>query len=174
MIILMDTLKKILKDVRFWLSLQLFFLVWGNYVGWSTIYSDIQFFCLNEAKGLDALLSFSGTVTTNPLLSPCFWGTLSFTFSLLWTARLLILKDEKQRAKEYKTLLYVLAGSTMFALINNIPLFYRFYTTPKGTATSCSPGKLLTNPFATSCFYGLSAFAGATLSALLCKLTLKK
>lgn len=170
----MNKFKTTLKDVRFWLGLQLLFLAWGNFVGWSTIYSDIQFFCLNEAKGLDALLSFSGTVTTNPLLSPCFWGTLSFTFSLLWTIRLLLLKDEKQRIKEYKTLLFVLAGSTIFALVNNIPLFYRFYTTPKGTATSCSPGKLLSNPFATSCFYGLSAFAGATIAAYLGKIVPKK
>lgn len=126
----------------------------------------MQIFCTNEAKGLDALLSFNGTVTTNPLLTPCFWGTLSFTFCLAWTIRLLFLKDEAKRTAEHKRLFYVLVGSTLFALINNVPLFYRFYTTPKGTATSCSPGKLLTNPFATSCFYGLSAFTLATLSGL--------
>lgn len=126
----------------------------------------MQFFCLNEADGLDALLSFTGTVTTNPLLSPCFWGTLSFTACLIWTIRLLFMKDTKKRNEEHKKLFTLLVASTLFALVNNIPLFYKFYTTPKGTATSCSAGKLLTNPFMTSCFYGLTAFVVATLFAV--------
>lgn len=162
----MQNVKKLIHSVRFWLSLQALALLWGNFVGWSTIFRDVQIFCTNEAKGLEALLSFTGNVTTNPLLTPCFWGTLSFTFSLLWTVRLLMMKDEQKLLKEYKKLLILLVASTLFALVNNVPLFYKFYTTPKGTATSCSPGKLLTNPFLTSCFFGLSAFFLATLYAL--------
>lgn len=162
----MKHVKVLLRSQNFWLSLQALALAWGNFVGWSTIVHDVRIFCTNEAKGLDALLSFNGTVTTNPLLTPCFWGTLSFSFCFIWTIRLLLLKDDAKRRAEHKTLFYVLVGSTLFAMINNVPLFYRFYTTPKGTATSCSPGKLLTNPFATSCFYGLSAFTLATLSGL--------
>lgn len=157
----------VIKKPRFWLSVQLLALLWGNYVGWSTIISDINYYCLNEAKGLEALLSFSGTVTTNPLLSPCFWGTLVFGAATIWTVRLLILKDDTKRAREYRQLLLLLVAGTLFAAINNVPLFYRFYTTPKGTAASCSVGKLLTNPFMTSCFYGFSAFAGATIAALI-------
>lgn len=156
-----------LKKPRFWLSIQLLFLLWGNYVGWSTIISDVNYYCLNEAKGLEALLSFNGTVTTNPLLSPCFWGTLVFSAAAIWTVRLLIMKDDTQRRREHGWLLTLLLAGTAFAFVNNVPLFYKFYTAPKGTATSCSPGKLLTNPFATSCFYGLSAFAGATLTSWL-------
>lgn len=156
-----------LKKPRLWLSIQLLFLLWGNYVGWSTIISDVNYYCLNEAKGLEALLSFSGTVTTNPLLSPCFWGTLVFSAAAIWTVRLLIMKDDVQRRREHGWLLTLLLAGSAFALVNNIPLFYKFYTTPKGTATSCSPGKLLTNPFSTSCFFGLSAFVGATLSSWL-------
>lgn len=162
----MQNVKKLIHSVRFWLSIQALALLWGNFVGWSTIFKDVQIFCTNEAKGLEALLSFTGNVTTNPLLTPCFWGTLSFTFSLLWTVRLLMMKDEQKLLNEYKKLLILLVASTLFALVNNVPLFYKFYTTPKGTATSCSPGKLLTNPFLTSCFFGLSAFALATLAAL--------
>ncbi len=162
----MQKVKKLLHSIKFWLSLQTVALIWGNFVGWTTIFRDVQIFCTNEAKGLEALLSFTGNVTTNPLLTPCFWGTLSFTLSLLWTLRLLLMKNEEKRRTEYKKLLVLLVASTLFAFVNNIPLFYRFYTTPKGTATSCSPGKLLTNPFLTSCFFGLSAFTLATLAAL--------
>lgn len=160
-------MSSILHTRRTWLVLQLLFLLWGNYVGWSTIISDVNFYCLNEAKGLEALLSFSGTVTTNPLLSPCFWGTLVFAAAAIWTVRLLLLKDQTRLKKEYGWLLTLLLAGSAFAFVNNVPLFYKFYTTPKGTATSCSPGKLLTNPFATSCFYGLTAFAGATLMSWL-------
>ncbi len=165
--------KKAVSKPRFWLGLQALALAWGNFVGWSTIYRDVQIYCLNEAKGVDALLSFSGTVTTNPLLTPCFWGTLSFTICLLWTIRLLVLKDETKRSAEFSKLFILLIASTVFALVNNVPLFYRFYTTPRGTATSCSPGKLMTNPFLTSCFFGLSAFTLATLSALGVRKTIK-
>ena len=162
----MQKIKKLPYSIRFWLSLQIIALLWGNFVGWITIFRDVQIFCTNEAKGLEALISFSGNVTTNPLLTPCFWGTISFTISLLWSIRLLLMKNEERRSSEYKKLLILLAASTLFALVNNVPLFYRFYTTPKGTSTSCSPGKLLTNPFLTSCFFGLSAFTLSTLAAL--------
>ncbi|MBP9738330.1 hypothetical protein KBD20_01440 [Candidatus Saccharibacteria bacterium] len=162
----MNRLKTYAREPRLWLVVQAVALSWGNFVGWSTIYRDVQVYCLNEAKGLDALLSFSGSVTTNPLLSPCFWGTLSFTACLLWTLRLLLMKDTQKRAREHKHLLTLLMASTAFAAVNNVPLFYRFYTTPRGTAASCSVGKLMTNPFATSCFYGFSAFLLATLSGL--------
>ncbi len=161
----MNQIKSLVYHYKFWLVLQLLCLVIGCYVGWGTILRDVQFYCLNEAKGLDALLTFSGTVTKNPLLTPCFWGTISFTFCAGWTVRLLVLKDELRRKQEQRKLMYLLIGSTLFALFNNMPLFYRFYTTPKGTATSCSPGKLMTSPFRTSCFYGFSAFFAATVCA---------
>ena len=122
----MQNVKKLLHSTTFWLSLQALALVWGNFVGWTTIFRDVQIFCTNEAKGLEALLSFTGNVTTNPLLTPCFWGTLSFTLSLAWTIRLLLTKNEEKRRNEYKKLLILLIASTLFALVNNIPLFYRF------------------------------------------------
>lgn len=163
----MLTLKQVVRNRRTWLGVQLVFLLGGNYVGWSTIISEVNFYCLNEAKGLEALLSFSGTVTTNPLLSPCFWGSIVFAVAAVWTIRLLVMKDKAKLAKEHKQLCMLLLAGTVFAVANNIPLFYRYLTTPKGTATSCSPGKLLTNPFMTSCFYGFSAFAGATLAGFI-------
>lgn len=162
-----------IKKPRFWLGLQALALAWGNFVGWSTIYRDVQIFCTNEAQGLNSLLSFNGNVTTNPIATPCFWGTLSFTICLVWTIRLIVLKDEAKRSSEFNKLFILLIASTVFALVNNIPLFYRFYTTPRGTATSCSPGKLMSSPFLTSCFFGLSAFTLATLSALGVRKTIK-
>jgi hypothetical protein len=169
-----NKLLTLLKNYKLWLGLQALALGWGNYVGWSTIYRDVQVFCTNEAKGLDALLSFNGTVTTNPLTTPCFWGTLAFAVALIWTVRLLFMKDLKKVKHEYKKLFILLVVGTIFALVNNVPLFYKFYTTPKGTATSCSPGKLLTNPFITSCFFGLSAFSLSVLSGLGVRKTLRE
>lgn len=162
-------MKTSFQSYRPWLWLQAVALLWGNYVGWSTIYREVQHYCAVESRGLEALFTFGGTATTNPLLSPCFWGTLAFGVSLVWTIRLLYLNDPVRFKLEFKRLLYLLLGSTVFAFLNNIPVFYNYLTKPDIAANTCSPDNLLTNPFLTSCFLGFSAFALASILALIAK-----
>lgn len=154
------------RNIKFWLSVQGIALVWGNFVGWSAIIHDVDFFCRNEGKGLEALLSFTGTFTTNPLLAPCFWGSIVFAIALVWTVRLLLMKSYDRLRTEFKRLFILLIVGVLFAFVNNIPVFYRFYTTPVGEAIGCSPDKFMVSPFETSCFLGFSAFTLATVAAI--------
>lgn len=158
-----------LKNYRLWLWLQAGALLWGNYVGWSTIYREVQHYCTVESRGLEALLSFSGTATTNPLLTPCFWGTLVFSAALIWTLRIIFTSAFEQQVSELKRLWFLLLAGTLFALVNNIPLFYNYITKPETAGNTCSTDKFLTNPFLSSCFLGFSAFLLASVMAYFAK-----
>lgn len=132
-------------------------------VGWSTIVREVDTFCDQQGGGLGSLLTFSGTATTNPLITPCFWGSIVFLITLAWTLTLILEKDKSKITASQKKLVYVLGGSTLFAFVNNIPIFYNFMTKPKGSGLSCS-ADIVSNPFLTSCFYGFASF----LAALIC------
>lgn len=155
-----------LKNYQFWLYLQALALLAGNVIGWSTISKEVNTFCDEAGGGFGSLLTFSGTVTTNPLLTPCFWGSIVFLITLAWTLTLILEKNKDKILKSHKKLVYLLGGGTVFALVNNIPVFYNYYTKPPGSTVSCSADRVL-NPFATSCFLGLAAFFAAFICSLL-------
>lgn len=150
------------------LGLQALILIAGNYVGWSTIFREVNDYCDQLGRGYWALLDFGGTVVANPLLSPCFWGSIVFVIALGWTIRLLLQKDAGRRYRSLSHLWWLLLGGTAFALLNNIPVMYQFYTKPAGSVVSCSAG-VVTNPFLTSCFLGFAAFLLALAAATLAR-----
>lgn len=155
------------KNTKFWLGFQAIALTAGNYVGWSAIVKEVDYFCNLEGQGLQSLTSFRGTFTTNPLLTPCFWGSIVFAIALIWTMIILFNKNKKQAAMSHKKLTWLLAGGTIFAALNNVPIFYKFITQP-GAEVGCTVDKV-TSPFATSCFYGLVAFGLSLIFALVAK-----
>lgn len=150
------------------LTLQALVLVVGNYVGWSTIFREVNDYCDQLGRGYGALLDFSGGVVTNPLLTPCFWGSIVFVVALAWTVRILLLRDTTRQHGSLARLWWLLLGGTLFALLNNLPVVYQFYTKPAGGIVSCSAG-VVTNPFITSCFLGFAAFLLAFLTATVAK-----
>lgn len=147
--------------------LQMLALLAGNYVGWSTIFKEVDTYCDMKGGGLNTLFDFSGTVTSNPLLSACFWGSMVFVIALGWTIGILLEKDTEKARKNLLRLWWLLLAGTIFAAANNVPIFYNFYTKPDAI-TACSGG-IITNPFATSCFLGFSAFFTAFVFATLAK-----
>lgn len=149
------------KNIKVWLALQAVALVAGNFVGWTTILREVDVFCAAQGNGLWSLTSFSGTAVRNPLLSACFWGSIVFALTFAWTVWLLLSKDVAYVKKQSRRLWWVLLGGTLFALANNVPIFWQFYHHPTGgVKTACSPNGVR-NPYVTSCFLGLSAFASA-------------
>lgn len=141
-------------------------LLAGNAVGWTAIASEVDVFCAQQGSGYVSLLTFTGTVTTNPLMTPCFWGSIVFVITFAWTLSLLLEKNKSKIHASQKKLVYLLGGGTVFALLNNVPVFYNFFTKPKSTGLSCS-ANAINNPFLTSCFLGLCAFAIAFIFGLL-------
>ena len=82
-------------------------------------------------------------------------------------------KNVKKVYAQLNKLWWLLLGGTIFALVNNIPIIYKFYTRPIGSFASCSAGTV-TNPYVTSCFLGFSAFFLALIFATLIKRAAKR
>src|SRR5665647_240164 len=118
-------------------------------------------------------MTFGGTVTKNPLLTPCFWGSVAFLFTLAWTLALLLESNSAKLRSQLNKLWWLLLGGTLFAAGNNILPIYRFYTKPAGSLIGCSSG-VVTNPYVTSCFLGFSAFLAAFIFATFAKRLVNK
>jgi hypothetical protein len=151
-------------QVKVPLTLQALALAAGNYVGWTTIAKEVTVYCGQFDGSLWRLTDFSGTVNGNPLMSACFWGSIVFAIALGWTIWALCARNREKLVLHASRLWWLLLGGTLFALVNNIPIFYDFYTKPAGGTIGCSAG-IVSNPFFTSCFLGFSAFLAAFIFA---------
>lgn len=153
-------------SIRLFLAIQAVILAAGNYVGWSSIFHEVDVYCAKSGNGLGSLVNFSGGISGNPLLSACFWGSIVFVIAFAWTGSLLFEKHVARVRQQIGRLWWLLLAGTLFALLNNIPIIYKFYTRPAGSFSSCSAG-VVASPYLTSCFLGFSAFLAAFLVATL-------
>lgn len=143
-------LKQFTRDkLKLFLTLQAAMLFVGNIVGWTTVFTEVNSYC-------------SGATLVNPLASPCFYGSLAFLASFVWTMFVLFKKDTKKIVDHAKKLWLLLLAGTIFAAVNNVPIIYNFYTQP--ASVGCS-GNIITNPFTTGCFMGFTCFLLAFLFA---------
>lgn len=160
------------KKTRVFLIIQAVFLAIGSVVGWMSVISEVQSFCQVEGVGLGGLFTSTGTFATNPLLQPCFWGSLAFTGIFIWTVLVLMSRSESYK-KSLRQMKWVLLGATLFALFNNVMPIYNFITSqtsePDGFACP-STG----NPFQSACFFGLLAFALAFSANMLANFSLAR
>lgn len=147
-----------------WLYFQLVALIAGTTIGWWSVAAEVKSFCAAEGGGLTKLTSFSGTVETNPLLTPCFYGSIVFLVSLIWTLAIINNKTKDWRLRQQSRLVKLLWFGAIFALVNNIVTFWKFYgDTDSGPPLGCDPDKI-TNPYWTACFMGLVAFTAASIA----------
>ena len=156
----MNTVKAAARNHRTWLGVTIAALVGGNIVGWGTTFIEVKNYC--DELGFGALTDFSGDLVENPLLTPCFWGSIVFAISLAWAIKLWREKDIAKFKAQFRWLLLLLIAGTLFAAVNNYPIFDQFYTDPD-SAVSCSNGKV-SSPFLTSCFFGFAAYFTAMLA----------
>lgn len=161
------------RSIKVFLMLQAVALAAGNYVGWSTIIKEVDVYCTQNGGGFWSLTDFNGGLTRNPLVSACFWGSIVFLIAFAWTVSLLLEKNAKQLRLNVNRLWWLLLGGTLFALANNVPVIYKFYTRPTGSFRSCS-ADVVTNPFVTSCFLGFSAFLAAFIFIIFAKRLVNK
>lgn len=162
---------KLVKNYRFWLAMTAVALIAGNVIGWFTVVSEITDYC-KQLGGIWALTDFSGNIVENPLLTPCFYGSIAFLIALVWNIYLLRSKDDTKIAKHFRWFITLLVAGTVFAAVNNVPIFQQFYSNPEN-AISCS-GKKVTNPYLTSCFLGFSGFFSAMIFSIVTYLRFSK
>lgn len=125
----------------------------GTVFAWYTTYTDFTRFFIYGGSWLQ----FSGTIYPHPATTPCFYGAFAFLAALVWSLLILRDSDAVRRKTQQKYLVWFLVAGNLFAWANAISQIVRFYTAAPGEKVGCS-GVLITNPFATSCFYGSSLF----------------
>lgn len=160
------------KKIYLWL--QALALTIGSIIGWVTVVREIDYFCDVQGTGLTGITSFTGNITTNPIATPCFWGSIAFVVALVWTIYLLLQHDRAKLIWHQTRLIWLLAGSTIFALSNNLYTFYKYYSQSTGTDYfGCSIDNI-GNPFVTACNAGFLAFLLALIFGYLNLKFLKK
>ncbi|MCX6816382.1 MAG: hypothetical protein NTZ93_00725 [Candidatus Beckwithbacteria bacterium] len=138
------------KKILFYL--QSLVLLAGTIFAYFTIYTDFKrYYSLN-------------CTTTNPVLTPCFYGAFAFLIGFIWS--IIILKRNKaEQLKHEKNLSYLLIAGTIFAWGNFAYELIKFYSVKTIVKTSCS-GVPTANPFTTACFYGATIFLAALITSL--------
>lgn len=125
----------------------------GTVFAWYTTYADFNRFFIYGGSWLQ----FSGTIYPHPATTPCFYGAFAFLAAFVWSLLILRDRDAAERKKQQKYLVWFLVAGNLFAWTNALSQIVRFYTAAPGETVGCS-GVLITNPFATSCFYGSALF----------------
>jgi hypothetical protein len=108
------------------------------------------------------LFKIANCVTPNPVIRPCFYGSLAFIAAFVWT--LVILRASDVR-RWLRWLTLFLVGAVLFALGNLFVEMYSFYLAPAGAAIGCS-GAVIQSPFATPCFIGSTLFVASLITSL--------
>jgi len=148
-------------------------LLIGSFIGWREVISEINYFCEANNVGLGGLTSFSGNLTTNPILTPCFWGSIAFVVALIWSIYIFWLSDKTKKLKNQAKLFILLIGSVIFAWANTAYTFYKFYGNSTGTDHFGCPADRIDDPWTTACFMGATAFLIAFWFALVYRRTSK-
>lgn len=157
-----------------YIAVQTLVLLVGSIIGWREVISEINYFCNSNGFGLGGLTSFSGTITTNPALTPCFWGSIAFVIATIWSGYILFQKSETKQIAQMKKIFWLLLGASIFALANTGYTFYKYYSGNEGSPNFGCPAERIVNPFTTACFMGATAFTIALVTNLLYKRSLKK
>ncbi len=170
-----DTLLKSLKQRPQQLLFgQTLALVVGGFIGWREVFSDFGVYCNQEGVSVRSLTSFSGEFTTNPLFTPCFWGSVAFIIAFVWSVKILLNKKKKSQRESEKKLTWLLIGSVIFAWVNTAYTFYKYYSREAGTGHFGCPIEKIDNPLTTACFQGATAFLVVLVFALIYLKTTKK
>ena len=138
--------------------LQTITLAVGSFIGWREVIAEVNYYCDANAFGIGGLTSFSGTLTTNPILTPCFWGSIAFVIALVWSLMILFNKSVKWQKVQMRNIFWLLLGATIFAWTNTSYTFYKYYADNPGIPYFGCPAERIDNPFTTACFMGATAF----------------
>ena len=122
---------------------------------------------LTTAASGGHVLEISGCAVANPVITPCFYGSLAFLATFAWAFTILRSAPEAV-LKRQRGLQLLLGAGTIFAWGNFSYEVYRFLQPqPAASAFSCPAGELPVNPLMTPCFYGALIFLTALVVSVL-------
>lgn len=145
------------------LKMQVAALTIGTGFSWITLVFDYRRFFASGGHILD----ISGCAVTNPVITPCFYGALTFLAAFVWA--LAILRSTPEGIlKRQRGLQFLLAAGTVFAWGSFTYEVYRFMQSqPAASFFSCPAGVAAVNPLMTPCFYGALIFLTALVVSVL-------
>jgi hypothetical protein len=123
----------------------------GVVSAWSALV--VQFRTFLAAYG--TLFHVSTTVASNPLLTPCLYGSLAFLGAFAWAIYLYVYPNERSDVWLNRLLLFGVVFAAVVVLYDCADYFHLFRF---GVPLVCTPG---VNPLYTPCFRGLIFFAAA-------------
>lgn len=133
-----------------YLYLQTFILLGAVLFSWAALMGQFR----NFYAAYGTFWRFADCAIPNPLATPCFYGTLAFIASLVWSIFVIGNPTLKLQNRLRNFLLF----GVVFALSVLGYEFAEYYHLIGGPVVSCSPG---TFPLLTPCFGGLLFFAVA-------------
>ena len=129
----------------------------GTIVAWTGLLNQLQAFHAQYGT----YFRFVDCTTPNPLLTPCFFGSVAFLIALFWSV--LAFQDAAKnhvRALRWFLLACVIFAASVFSY--ETAEYYKLFN-PGAFSVTCAPG---VPPFKTTCFYGLVAYIGAFITAI--------
>lgn len=147
----MSIINWVKKALHYAEYLLVIFLVVGVFVSWSTTIN--QFLKFYQIEG--TVFKIKDCAIPNPVTTPCFWGSLAFMASLIWSIKVFLLKV-KDKLKNIKYMRLFLLGSMIFAWTNFTIEYRQFVLSSAQKATTCSG--VVDSPFQSACFYGSLLF----------------
>ncbi len=139
----------------FWLRIALTLtLLGGALFAWTTLFAQFEKF-LNL---YGTLFRFADCVMPNPLITPCFYGSVAFVVACVWSAWLI----KKPSSTGDLWISRFLGFGVVFALavLGYEAIEYYHLIDFGGVSVSCAPG---VHPLQTPCFTGLLFFLAAYL-----------
>lgn len=128
----------------------------GALFAWYTVVTDFLRFADIEGT----IFRVKDCAIPNPVTTPCFWGAWAFLVALVWSVTVIKMNNALRQKKHQLWLVLFLVVGNIFAWSNAIYGIVSFYKNQSKPTIGCS-GLLVTNPFATPCFYGSSFFLAA-------------
>lgn len=136
-------------------------LLLGVFVSWTTtIQAFINFYNLEGT-----IFKIKDCVIPNPIVTPCFWGSLAFAGGLVWAYK----KYKSEKVTSEKYFFYFMIAANIFAW-SNFAIELKGITPEPGALVAPCP-TTATSPFLSACFFGSVLF---TLSLIATYLLYKK
>jgi hypothetical protein len=123
-------------------------LLFGILVSWTaTIKAFINFYNIEGT-----IFKIKDCLIPNPVVTPCFWGSLAFFLAAIWAYKL----KNKESLRKENYFLYFMAGSFVFAWSNFV--IELIGVTPKPGSIIAPCPATTSSPFTGACFFGSILF----------------
>jgi hypothetical protein len=142
-------------------------LLAGVIFAFATLYGEFRYFYDLEGT----IWKFQDCATTNPFLTPCFFGAIAFVIALVWSAVNAFRFTGEKQTRHYKYLSFLLAGGTLFAWGNFAITVVKYYQGAGSIACGAVP---IEHPLQSSCFVGALLYTAAFTVCLFIRKKLQK